>query len=263
MVIHACSSASFLLLRITKAGHIAVVIVAPGEHHIFGHIQSVFVNLKYFLVGYKLLRNLLYIWIYVLLQKVALIINHLLQSLFLFLHGFHSFHGAVVYAAHPYGINILFSVHFFEPFDPITGYRLFVRDVVVSATFLFVPFSHVVAHKRFTVGCPDDYSTTVGGLFGTFDKIKRCGSAVHSRPDGIGTKAHQKFENFFIRTRTDLTLFIRWFESHPTPGLHGPVFIVEEYTAELYGRALECFKIGREYEFVLFFGGNIAPPDPG
>ena len=219
VVVDTATTAALLLFGIAQAGHIAVVVVAPRQHHIVGHLQAVLHDTENLLVGHELLGDLFYILTRIFLEQLALVIDDALQPFCLLLAGLHTLHRTVVHTAHANGVDIVYSLDFLQALRPVLTYLLTIGHVVIAAAILHVPFAHIVAAQRLTVRGAYDDAARVGLLLGTGYHIKRCGHAVHTRPDGVGTQTHQQFKDTAVGLGAHTTFWCSGLVGLPTPGL--------------------------------------------
>ena len=145
VIVDAASPTPLLLLGIGQTGEVAVVVVTPHQGHVAGNTQTALIDFEYFFIRNEHLRNGLHLIIIIAAQQLALVINHLLQSVQLLLLGLHTLHRAVVNAAHANGEELLAASHFLQALSPVALHLLAIGDIVVGAALLHVPFGHVVA----------------------------------------------------------------------------------------------------------------------
>ena len=262
MVIHSCPTLSFLLQRVAQACHVAVVVVAPCQHHVVGHHKPVFHHLQHLFVWYKLLWNPLHIFVYIFSKHRPLVVNHLLQCCGLVVEALaHSLHSSVVNATHTYGVDVLIPARLLQPFGPVVLHALLIYNIVVGSTRLGVPFPHVVAHHRLAVRRAYHYAAGVCRLLRSFHHKERSCRWVHGRPDGVCPQSHQQFKHLFVCRRAYQSRFGRR-KSPPAPGQCGPVLVVYKNAAVFHRRALHRMEVGRNLQCRPFLRHLVSPPFP-
>jgi len=262
VVIHASAAFALLLLGIAQARHVAVVVIAPHQHHVVGHAQPVLHYLEHLFIRDEHLGNLLHVFIDIFLQQLALVVDYRLQRFQLLFPRFYALHRTVVNAAHADGKQVFAALHLLQALYPVLLYLLAVRNIVVAAAHGVIPLGHVVAQQRFAVRRTDKDAAAVGhGLIaGDGEEARR--ARVHARPDGVGAQAQQQLEDALIRLWTDMPETGAGFVRAVAPRAQRPVFVVQEDAAIFYRRALQRLEAAVDGQPLLLLGLYVAPPYP-
>ena len=133
VVIDACTALALLLLGIREVAAVPMLVVAPQQRNVIGHLQSVVVCIEHLLVCAQHLRNLLYRFVDVSPQHVALVVNRLLHQPHTFFGAVGSLHGIVVDAAQSQGVGVLIFPVGLDARLPVVLHRLAVGNVVEVA----------------------------------------------------------------------------------------------------------------------------------
>ena len=152
VVIHAATARAPLFGCVGQARHVSVVVVAPHQRDVVGHLQPHVVDVEHLFVGDEHLRLLGRV-AEIFADELLLVVDDELQSVELLLHRLHALHRAVVDATHADGQQVaaLRAFDLFQPLYPVVLYRLAVGDVVKRTAFLLVPLADVVAQQWFAV----------------------------------------------------------------------------------------------------------------
>ena len=263
VVINTTAATAPLLFTVAQAGHIAVVVVAPHQCHVVGNAQAALHDLQNFLVGDKHLGNLRHVLVDILFQKLALVVYHLLQSIQFLFAGLHTLHRAVVDTTHADGEECFCACHFLQAFGPVIADGLAVGDIVVGATLFHIPLRHIVAKQGLAMRRADQYATGVSYGMVSFHREKAGGALMHRRPDHVGTKTQQKFEDLFVCSGADGAFHAGRLKRLRGPFPQAPVLVVDKDAAVGHTRALKCSKavVKRQRGFSLW--NHVAPPNPG
>jgi len=245
-----------------QARHVAVVVVAPHQRDVVGHLQPHVVDVEHLFVRNEHLRLFGRV-AEIFADELLLVVDDELQSVELLLHCLHALHRAVVDAAHADGQQVaaLRALHFFQPLYPVVLYRLSVGDVVKRAAFLLVPLSDVVAQQRLTVRRADGDAAAVGHGLGARRLEEAYGARVHGGPDSVGTEAEQQLEHLLVGVLAD-DAERGFVEMAVAPGTQRPVLVVEEDTTILHRRMLEGMVAGGQCQSALPLRVHVAPPCP-
>ena len=261
VIIHAASAFAQLLVLFRQTCDISVVVVTPHQRNILRHFQPSLINLQHLLVGHEhlcLLRRIAD----VLPNQFLLVVNHLLQGIKLLLHGLHALHRAVVYAAHANGEHVVLRLaHLLQAFRPVVLHASLVGDVIECTSLLLVPLAHVVAQKRFAMGCAYHHSATVGHCLCPLHLEECCRSLVHARPDGVGAQSHQQLEYSLVSVLAYIPRFGR-VVIEIAPRTRRPVFVVQENASIFHRCTLQRLVVAVYGQSVLSLRHEVAPPYP-
>ena len=152
VIIHSRPTLSLLLQGVAEPCHITIVVITPCEHYIVGHNKTIFHHLQHFFIGHKLLRYLFHPLVDMLAEHQPLVVYHLLQCRCLVIKILaYSLHSSIVNTTHTDSIYILILSCLFKTISPILLHSILVGEIVISTTFLHIPFPGVVAHHRFAM----------------------------------------------------------------------------------------------------------------
>ena len=189
MVIHTRATLASLLLLIRQTSHIAIVVVAPYQSHVFGHLQTIFINLQHFLIRYKSLRDAFYILSHILPQHLTLIVNYLLQPVGLLFQVPRPFHVSIMNASHTNSIDIFILPRFLQARNPVVLHLFPIGEIVESSSLIHTPFRRIVTHHRFTMTRSHNDATTVRHCHRSLHLIERHSTLVHGRPNHIAPQS--------------------------------------------------------------------------
>lgn len=116
-----------------------------------GRFDTLVVNVEQLFVGDEYLWNLIGRRVYIQRKEGTLVFDNPGHDLRHLCCVFAPFHFSVVFSPHADGINIFGFSYFFQPFPPVSQYRISVGNVVVSAASGVVPLPDIVTHKGLAV----------------------------------------------------------------------------------------------------------------
>ena len=253
VVVDATTALAFLFLCIRQTSEIAVVVITPHQRHIIWHFQASIIDGEHFLVRYEdlcLLGRVADMLAY----QLLLVVDDLLQTVKLLLHGLHAFHRTIMDASHTDSqhVTTLGILHLVQSSSPVLLYLIFIDDVVVTSLLLHIPFIKVVSQQRFAVGTADGNATAIRHRLGTRD-FEECGSTLmHRRPNGIGTESHQELEHLFISITLEVV----------APRTNTPILIIDEDTTIFHRCPLQSGESLIEHQAVLLLRYDVSPPYP-
>ena len=187
MVINTVSSLADTLFSSREVTDIAVVIITPHQGHIIRNLQAGVINIKYFFIRYKNLRNLSHIFIHIFLYQATLISEYTVQHSFLLFYRLGTLHLAIMYATHTKRIEYFLICHFFHPvfpefIDSSTVIYIVIRSIPSSS-----PLSGSTASHRFTMGSPHKDPVLLCHFPIAFSQEKGERTFVHGRPVGVSS----------------------------------------------------------------------------
>ena len=175
------------------------------------------IGIEHLFVSTEHLWNLLYGFVDVTAQHVALVVDGLLHQGHTFLRAVGSLHRIVVDAAKTEGIGILVLAVGFYASLPIVLHRLPVGDVVEIAKAFFTlslrlsiysfPLSFIVAQHLFTMRRTHHDGILICQTGILWIIIECLCARMHGRPEVVGLKAEQQFENLFVGLGANLSSF--------------------------------------------------------
>ena len=192
-----------------------------------------------------------------------MVVDHLLQTVELFLLRLIALHRTVVNAPHADGEHIILrATHLLQSFYPILLYTLTVGLIVEAPTLSHLPLAHVVAQQRFTMRSTDDDTTTVGDGLSTRQLEESRRTLVHGRPYRVGPQTQQEFKYLPIGLGTDLAVGTR-FKVLTAPRTGTPVLIIDKDAAIGHAGLLSRVEVTADSQPSLSFRHDVAPPHPG
>ena len=269
MIIYTCPTTSLLLSLIRKTRHITIVVITPDEHHIIGYLQTIFKDTEHLFIRHESLRDFRQIGIDIPAEHLALVINHPLQPLGMFIECLRTNHIPVMQTAHADGIYILTLSHQLYAFQPIVAHSLSVSQIVILPDIQWFPFCGRIAHHRFAMAGAHNDTTGISHLLGSRHMIEGNTHLMHGRPYHITPQTKQQLEDFLVSLRTDPPLFgkgflrdLSRFKSLGTPYRCTPVFIVDENTTAFHRRNMQGGKVLIEDQPVAMHRNLVSPPYP-
>ena len=142
VVVDAGAAFPFLLFGVGQVSAVAVLVIAPEQGDVVGHLQAVVVGVEHLLIGTEHLRNLLDRFLDIPSQHVALVIDGLLHQSDALLGGVGTFHRIVVDAAQTEGVGVLVSAVGLGTCFPVALHRGAVGDIVEVTPRTGCPLLH-------------------------------------------------------------------------------------------------------------------------
>ena len=269
MVVDAGAARPLLFLRIAEIAAVAVLVVAPQQGHVVGHLQSVVVGVKNFFVGTQHLRNVFQGLVDVSPQHVALVVDGLLHQPDALGCRVGAFHGIVVNAAKPQCVGVLVLSIRAHSLLPVLQHGLSVGDVVEVAVDVFcLPFSFVVAQHLLTVRRPHHNGILVGQAGVLWVVVECLCAGMHGWPQVVCLQAEQQFKHLPVGLRPYLACLPVVGRALLLVGLFGPscptaeAFVVDENASVLHRRLALAEGRGLDVQRLLACGSHVGPPVP-
>ena len=262
MIVDAVAAATLPFGCGGKVAYVAVVVVAPHQAHVVGHLKAGVIHVLHFLVGDEHLRHLLHVIVYILAQQLALVGDDAFQNAFLLLDGFGVLHGAVVHTAHADGVENGLAGHLAQTALPEPSHLGAVVHIVVVAGAAAGPLAGRARCHGLAVRAAYVDAVAGGGLAVAGYKEEGLRTLVHGGPEGVGAQAQQQFEDAFVGLGTDASFQSR-LVGLAGPRHHAPVFVVDEDAAVLHTGMLFLPVVGGQGEPLQGVRCRIGPPCPG
>ena len=182
VVIDTVAAAALTLGLRREMADVAVVVVAPQESHVVRHLQACLIYILHFLVGDEHLRHVVDAARHVFGEQRALILEHLLQHLFLFLNGRGAVHGSIVQTAHSQRVNHGLAGGLLHALFPEGKHVILVVYIVVLSHSTHAPLAIGVAAHRLAMTGSDEDAVLGGQLTEAFGQEEGLCDLVHRRP---------------------------------------------------------------------------------
>jgi len=200
MVIHAVTSCPWLLPLDGKLAYIAPVVITEKQSHVFRNIHALIVIVLYLFVQGPHLRCLAGGFSRDLFYDPALVINDLLQQVYVSL----GTHGLVSVSPHPHG-NDAFIVAFpFHAFLPEISENQWICLVIPPTGAVTCPF-HMGSHHGFMMGGSYDNAIFIGQAR-IFRVIVVEGPSPHGRPQKITPHPEDVFKYVFVKPAVERSI---------------------------------------------------------
>ena len=115
VIIHSTGSAPKTFLAIAHAFHVPVIVIRPHQCHVVRYRKSGIIDIECFFIWYEYLRNIPYIFPFMLCKNIPLRIEYLFKSPCPDGRVFGTFHRFIMQPSHADGIDIVVSGSLPEP----------------------------------------------------------------------------------------------------------------------------------------------------
>ena len=181
VVIDTVAAAALTLSLRREMADVAVVVVGPHEGDV-RHLQACLIHILHLLVGDEHLRHVVDAARHVFGEQRALVLEHLLQHLLLFLNGRGTVHGSVVQTAHSQSVNHGLAGGLLDALFPEGKHVILVVYIVVLSHSTHAPLAIGVAAHRLAMAGSDEDAVLGGQLTEAFGQEEGLCDLVHRRP---------------------------------------------------------------------------------